>query len=169
MTPAASHSLWPGPHWHEAIAAYRRCREAGMNVSRSLVVGVIGSFKNCWMFRRQIAKRLGISVRTVARAIAQAKAEGLLRTARGKKTEVPPGAPGPIVWGFTNRWLPGWGKAGAEVLAAVSTAKARFIARAGVKALVRRAAPARRWTAEELDAELERRAPRPPPERPPDK
>jgi hypothetical protein len=144
-----------------------------------MALGVVASFKDGWMFRPKIAAWVGCSVRTVGRSFEQGRSEGLLRTARGKKNEVPPGAKAPLWCGFTHRWLPGWGLAGKAVGVEVAKNKARFLARRVVKSKpmpIARAPERRRWTAAELDAELDRLAARraappapdpEPPERPP--
>lgn len=172
--------MWVGPVHSEARAGFQRAREAGLSPLRSLVIGTVASFKECWMFRRNLAKHVGCSVRTVQRALTQAKAEGLLGTARAKKTETPPNwEHGPVTCGWSHRWVIGWGQAGKAVADAVHAAKARW--------MVKQAAPVRkpggptvdplptppprwknafhRWTPAELDAELDKLAKRekPPP------
>jgi DNA-binding transcriptional MocR family regulator len=179
--------FWLGDSEHEARAAYERARKAGLSQMRALVVGSIASFRDCWAFRRTLARRWGISVRTVQRAITQARAEGLIEVHRAKKNEVPPDAreKKPLPCGWSHRWVIGRGKAGDAIKAAVAAAKAKFIvhfvlggakvaptqqtklARAAAGYVFKRAQqPAhRRWTAEELAAELERvdRERKPPP------
>lgn len=178
--------MWLGPSAAEASSAYGRAREAGMSVLRSLVVGQIASFRQCWAFRRKLAEKVGCSVRTVQRAITQAKAEGLLGTARAKPHEIPPGrdAQGPVACGWSHRWIIGWGKAGTAVRDAVAAAKARWLVKVATStedppgSLYKSPEPAeaprrrpsarpsrpeyqrRRWTPEELELELEREAAR---------
>jgi hypothetical protein len=150
---------------------------------RAFVVGEIGSFRDCWEFRAKIAKVVGCSVRTVQRAITQAKSLGLIGVARAKKTEIPPGGSRPIECGWSHRWTIGWGKVGRVVDEAIAAARARWITRSVVAAVsaptsspqrgdgsssktttnrhrvaASSSAPKRHWTPEELDAELERRA-----------
>lgn len=168
--PSATRNLLPafaggwGPYRREAESMYVRARQAGMSVARATVAAFVSSFKDCWAFRKQIARVIGVSVRTVQRALTEASDLGLLRTARAKKGETPPGAKGPIDCGFSHRWTMGWGeagkKAGAKIRAAIEKAKTRR--------LLSRAAPATRTlsrpepkrrrilTVEELDAELAR-------------
>lgn len=165
--------LWLGPWVHEAVAAYHRARAAGLSVMRALAIGNVASFKDGWAFRSTLAGRVGCSVRTVGRALEQAKREGLVGVARAKKGERPVGPNGeklaPLHCGWSHRWTIGWGRAGAAVKLAIDTAKAKFMARASVKGKVlpERKRPARTWTAEEIEAELARRESRPPPERTP--
>ena len=171
-------NLWLGPYPSEANAAYHRARSAGLSQVRAMVVGNVASFKDAWTFRRKLAAQVGCSVRTVQRALTQAKMEGLIGIARGKKTETPPGADRPVDCGWSHRWTIGWGKAGELVKQAVTAAKERAIARWLLRKMpsvspVSTPAPDtlptgqrprgvnpnhRAWTAEELDAELARQA-----------
>jgi hypothetical protein len=153
-----------GPHVHEAGAAFQRARGRGMTTTRALVVGHIASHRECWSFRRRLAERIGCSVRTVQRAITQAVSLGLVGVARAKKTDVPPGLDRPVDCGWSHRWTIGWGKAGAAVKTAIDGARARWMlrvaARTEKKAALplepRPSRPPRRWTADELEAELAR-------------
>lgn len=174
-------ATWPGPAGLEARAAYERARQSGMSAGRALVLGCIASWKDGWAFRRSLAEHTGLCVRTVQRAISQAKMQGLLGVARAKRNEVPPGAEGPISCGWSHRWTIGWGQAYEAAKAAVAEtrlARAVKAAARGVGAMTDRlhASPAGthsgdsrgrvtprayhegRWTASELDAELERLA-----------
>lgn len=170
-------STWPGPFASEARAAYERARCAGLSTARSLVLGCIASFKQCWTFRRALAAHTGVSVRTVQRAITQGKAEGLLGTARAKPTEVPPGRKEPVRCGWSHRWIVGWGEAVDRAKAAVERARMKRLARQAVLTQhvtnnVRPRNPRQRqYTAEELEAELARYeaeiAQRPPAKPPP--
>ena len=174
--------MWLGPVPSEARAAFGRAREHGLSPVRALVIGQIASFKEGWTFRRNLAAKVGCAIRTVARAIAQAKELGLLGTARAKKDEIPPGLKEPLPCGWSHRWIFGWGKAGKAVEDAVHEARARWLVKValherkpaqptapiGVQSPAQRPAARpeyqrRTWTAAELDAELERLN-KPPPE-----
>lgn len=178
--------FWLGRAEHEARAAFGRARNAGLSQLRSLIIGSIASFRDCWAFRRTLARRWGCSIRTVQRAITQARAEGLIEVHRAKKNEVPPDSreKKPLPCGWSHRWIIGRGKAGEAIQEAVAAAKAKFIvhfvlggakvkatthtklARAAAGYVFKRAEQThRRWTAEELTAELERldREKKPPP------
>jgi DNA-binding transcriptional MocR family regulator len=162
-------ALWPGPVHVEARAAYARAREAGLSLARAMVIGAVASFRDCWMFRRKLAEKLGLSVRTVQRALTQGEAEGLIGKARAKQGEKPPNMPEAIPCGWSHRWTIGWGQAGKLVQSAVAAAKARWLIRQ-VKPVqlpkrpsaldperpARQKTPYQRreWTAEQLDAEL---------------
>lgn len=171
MSGDGSTAMWLGPVHSEARSGYERARNAGLSPMRALVVGSIASFKECWAFRRTLARHVGCSVRTVQRAMTQAKAEGLLGTARAKKTEVPPNwAHGPVTCGWSHRWIIGWGKAGEAVKDAVAAAKARWMVKVAApvkmttgptvspKGATYKPPPTpnqrRSWTAAELDEEL---------------
>jgi hypothetical protein len=168
------HPLWIGPVHSEAIAAYKRAREAGLSPLRALVVATIASRRDCWAFRGSIARKLGCSVRTVQRAITQAKSLGLIKTFFGKKNEVPPGRDRPLPCKWTHRITVGWGSAGEAVKQAVNAARASWIFKAATPRICSserggvdsKAAPRsatarpeyqrRSWTSAELDAELDR-------------
>ena len=164
--------FWVGPVAHEARAAFERARNAGLSSARALVIGNVASRKDCWAFRKTIAKKIGCSVRTVQRGLTQAKELGLIKTFRAKKGEVPPGRKEPLKCGWSHRVVVGWGQAGEAVKQAVDAARARWI----VKAATPRVSPPSRggvdskprgvaarpeyqrrtWTSAELDAELAR-------------
>jgi hypothetical protein len=179
-------STWPGDAAIEARLAYQRAREAGLSAARALVVGCIASFKDCWKFRKNLAKHCGISIRTVQRAITQAKGCGLIGVARGKKTEIPPNFSKPLPHGWSHRWTVGWGlgwKAAAEAVARTRLARLEKDAlrretktpaptpanvpptlHEAIQGPRQQRAP-RQYTAEEIDAELERLAKvKPPPD-----
>jgi DNA-binding transcriptional MocR family regulator len=160
--------MWLGPVHSEARAAFQRSRTAGLSPMRALVIGCVASFKECWAFRRKLAEKVGCSVRTVQRALTQARTEGLIGLARAKKDEVPKGwEHGPITCGWSHRWTIGWGLAGAKVHDAVHAAKARWMVKIALAkpkatasatvpppAVTYKAKPARPMTPDELDADL---------------
>jgi hypothetical protein len=150
---------WPGPYWQEAEAGFHRAIGAGMNLARSLVVGSISSFRDCWMFQRLMAKRLGISVRTVQRALHQARELGLIECHRAKQGERAPGLGKPVECGWSHRWAIGWGMAKELARRAVDVArvKAMLPGAFGGRRKLPRQPERKRWTAEEIDAELARR------------
>ena len=172
--------MWLGPSQLEAVAAFRRARRAGMSLARALVVGQIASFRDCWAFRRKLARLLGVSVRTIQRAISEAKSLGLLRVFRAKPNEKAPELGKVVPCGWSHRLTVRWGKAGAAVTEAIEAARLRFIARSVVATAARSSSvappssgtrtaprssssaqqwPRGHWTAERLDRELERTAP----------
>lgn len=174
----SSTPMWLGPFAAEALEAFHRALEQGLTTSRALVVGQVASFQDCWAFRSRIAERLGISSRTVQRALTEAQDLGLIGKARAKKGEVPPGLTNEVHCGWSHRWTIGWGQAADRARAAIAQARMvrlakKLLAAPIPKAEVERRAAAqvkaeqvsrerwtttpRRWTAEELDAELARR------------
>lgn len=184
---AAADSIWLGSFHTEARAAFQRARNTGLSPMRALVIGSVASFRECWTFRRNLAAKVGCSIRTVQRALTQARQEGLIGLARAKKDERPPGTDRngkpfePLPCGWSHRWVVGWGQAGQKVADAVHAAKARWMVKmalAGQKTPATPTEPARAvtyapraktanqrrtWTAAELDAELERLAAEKPP------
>ena len=134
LTAVAGFLWWLGPVGDEARAAYVRARDAGMSHLRALVIGCVASFKDCWARRRKIAEHLRCSVRTVQRALTQAKELGLIGIGRSKPGEIPPGAKSEITCGFSHRWTIGWGMAGALVQEAVNRARAWRLQKAAVAA-----------------------------------
>lgn len=153
--------VWEGPYQSEGTAAFKRALEAGISLLRAFSLGNIGSFRDGWITRRKLASRAKCSVRTVQRAITQARQLGLLGVARAKKGEIPPGMDRPLDCGFSHRWTIGFGKAGEAVKQAVAVARVKYLTRkaASVSPPKPEPKPHRRWTPEELDAELARRFP----------
>lgn len=154
---AATASIWlKGADPVESSAMFKRCREAGMSLARSLAMGRVGGSKDGWAHRTTIAGR-DMCTRTVSRATRQAEALGLIKTffvappARGQKPgkeHRPPGSDRPLVSGFLHRWTQGWGEArkavGASVIAATRAAErvAELVQRARFSTLVPRTPPA---------------------------
>ena len=153
---AALRPAWIGPDHHEARLQEQLARSEGLTVARARVVGHIGSMRDCWAFRRKLADAVGVSVRTVQRAITQAKELGLIDVHRAKENEVPPGAKGPIPCGWSHRWAIARGMGIAAAAAAVAAARVRAAARAATRAV---RAMARRGRHERTahNAESERR------------
>jgi len=159
-------ALWPGPYGQEAVRAFHRAIEGGMTGLRSLVVGSVASFRDCWMFQRELAKRLGCSVRTVQRGLREARQLGLIECHRSKQHEKAPGLDKEVPCGWSHRWAIGWGLANEKVALAVNVARAKM----AIPGLFRRSRKVkqpesrpRRWTADEIETELARRqTPRPP-------
>jgi hypothetical protein len=170
----ATSSIYLGPYEHEARAAFKRALAAGLSVTRAHVIAQVASFKDGWAFRSTLAEIAACSIRTVARAFAHAKREGLLRTHRAKKREIPPGCDQPLRCGWSHRFVIGWGAAGAAVKQAVEVARARWLVNhvtkppapapsspapkrsGGVYVFRAGDKPRRTWTADELAAELDK-------------
>jgi|WetSurMetagenome_2_1015567.scaffolds.fasta_scaffold570715_1 DNA-binding transcriptional regulator LsrR (DeoR family) len=157
--------LWPGPYAGEAVKAFHRAIESDMGSLRALVIGCVGSFRDCWVFQRQIADRLGCSVRTVQRALRQARDLGLIECHRAHKNENAPGLQKPIPCGWSHRWVIGWGLVGEAVSRAINLARLNRMAPKAFRAPKRTREPVpKRWTASEIEEALRRRYS----ERPPD-
>lgn len=162
-------ALWPGPFGQEAVRAFHRATDAGMSTLRALVVGCVGSFKDCWMFQRQLAQRLGCSRRTIQRALRQARQLGLIECHRSKRNERPPGVAKPVECGFSHRWAIGWGRALEAAKVAVKVARVAVTIPGAFRRNRKRQKATqgntkRRWTASEIEAELARRRGPAPPE-----
>lgn len=176
---------WRGPYAAEAAAAYERARIAGLSELRARIVGHIASYRETWAFASSIAGWVHASRRTVFRALAQAKASGLIGARPLKREEVPAGAQAPISCGGSVRWTIGWGRAAEQAREAVAAARVRWLLRTSGavppprpptppgRAAAAATAPTtaerverpeyrRRMTAEEIDAALQ--AERPPPD-----
>lgn len=119
--------FWIGGDWTEAQAAYERARELGMSKARAEAIGHVASCEDCWAFAATIARRVGVHVRTIQRAFAEGRAFGLMRSARAKKGEVPPGASSAFACGWSHRWIIGRGLAGAAWKAAIDKARVRWL------------------------------------------
>ena len=153
--------IFGGAFKHQAREGYAFAVAEGMRGFGPAIYGELMSWgKNPRIFQSNIAERVGCSVRTVQRWLAQFRELGLLQCWRGKRREVPPGASGPIRCGFSNRAMTAWHAAGAAFRRAVENIQARREQR-----LKDRAARARgqRMTAEQIEAEmLKRYGPGPP-------
>lgn len=138
-----------------AREAYAFAVAEGFRGFGPLVYAELTSYgRDPWIFQSSIAERLGCSVRTVQRWLAAFRAAGLLQCWRGKKSEVPPGAKGPIRCGFSHRALTAWHATGAAFRRAVESIKARREQR--LKARSGRAR-GQGMTAAEIDAEMAKR------------
>lgn len=131
-----------GPDHLEGRLAEQRARASGMSALRARIVGHVASFRDCWTFRRTMAEREKCSVRTVQRALTEAREEGLIGVARAKPNEVPPGLKTPMACGWSHRWIIGRGLAVAAALAAVAAAKAAALVRRATRSKPERAARA---------------------------
>jgi hypothetical protein len=144
---------WVGGDYNEARLQERRARDAGLSVARARVVGNIGSMRDCWAFRNSIAKIVRVSVRTVQRAITQAKELGLIEVHRAKKKEVPPGLENPLPCGWSHRWATSRGMGNARAQEAIAAARIRAAMRRAAAPVLQGTARRRRgMTGPELEA-----------------
>ena len=154
--------LWHGPDVAEAAAAYTRAiAHHKFSELRARIFGSIASWKDCWTLQATLAAFHKCSVRTVQRSVHDARELGELVTHFSRPGEIPPGAKEPKPFKWCQRFLPGRGLAGEAKNAAINKARAAWtITKAGLRRTFNAPAPKRneRKTAEQIDAELERRA-----------
>lgn len=101
----------PGPHRREAMAIFAYCKNAGVSWKRAYALACAASYGQiCWTFQTTLAEFTGYCVRTIQRAMRQAKALGLLVSRRLRRGEQPIGARQPITCGGALRRFIGWGK-----------------------------------------------------------
>lgn len=94
-----------------------------------------------------------VSVRTVQRAISQAKDLGLIEVHRCKKDEVPPGLSHPLPCGWSHRWATSRGMGNQRAREAIAAARVRAAMRKSVPPTVRAAGHSKRgMSPEELEA-----------------
>jgi hypothetical protein len=150
-------ALWPGPFRSEAVKAYQRAVSSGMRPLRSLVIGCVASFRDCWAFQRHLATRLGCSIRTIQRGLRQGRQLGLIECHRAKRGEKAPGVGAPVDCGWSHRWAIGWGEASEVAERACTVARLGKMIPGVKRASKPTPAVPRRWTATEIEAELARR------------
>jgi hypothetical protein len=120
----------PGPYRSEALAILEHCKQAGMSWLRAYAVACLASQAEggiCWKFQSNVARfMLGRDaapaqvrgrMRTIQRAVRQAKQMGVLVSRRLRRGERPPGARQPITCGGALRRFIAWGKPKAQRLA----------------------------------------------------
>ena len=139
MSNSAALQLRPsfiGPDHVAARVQLQRALDAGLTHARSQVLANIASFIDGWVFRPTLAKFLGLSVKTVQRAINDGRSEGICGVARGKKGERPRGWKGqePPWCGFSHRWMIARDEVGEVARVAIAWAKASAITRAATAA-----------------------------------
>lgn len=108
----------PGRNRPEAERIQRYLVEQGMSWKRAWAVACMASIgATTWIFQRSVAKFCGICVRTVQRAVRQAKSWGVLVSRRLRRGERPDGARSPITCGGAMRRFVAWGQPKARQLA----------------------------------------------------
>lgn len=89
-----------------------------MSPKRAYAVACAASLGQiCWTFQSTIARFTGYAVRTIQRAIRQAKKLGVLVSRRLRRGERPPGARQPITCGGALRRFIAWGAPKAQAMA----------------------------------------------------
>jgi Helix-turn-helix domain len=110
----------PGPFRSEALAILEHCKDAGMSWQRAYAIACLASMAEggiCWTFQSTVARFTGYSVRTIQRAVRQAKSMGVLVSRRLRRGERPPRARQPITCGGALRRFIAWAKPKAQRLA----------------------------------------------------
>lgn len=160
--------LWPGPDQYEANLAFQRVISAGLGPTRALVAGYIASFRDCWTFQAKIGQFINRSIRTVQRCLVDLSKFGFIERHRSKKREIPPGATAPLPCGWSHRWAVGKGLAKEACQRAINLARAIKLLPGAFTRKRRKPSdpPARprRWTVEEIEAEMAKRQSQAPPD-----
>lgn len=100
----------PGAYRVEASLIHAFCLERGMSWQRAYIMACASSYgRICWTFQSKLASFTGYSVRTIQRAMRQAKKLGVIRSRRLRRGERPPGATQPITCGGALRKFVAWG------------------------------------------------------------
>lgn len=100
----------PGVHRREAYFVFRFALQEQMSWKRAHALAVAASYgAKSWVFQSNIAKWANCSVRTVQRAINEAKTLGILWSRRSRQGEIPPNGRGPLKCGCAIRTFSAWG------------------------------------------------------------
>jgi hypothetical protein len=100
----------PGVHRREALAVFRFALYERMSWKRAHALAIAASYgENCWAFQKRIAEWAKCSVRTVQRAMNEAKTLGIIRSRRSRRGEIPQNGRGPLKCGFAMRTFTAWG------------------------------------------------------------
>lgn len=100
----------PGVHRREALFVFRFALQEQMSWKRAHCLAVAASFgAQSWVFQGTVAKWVKCSVRTVQRAMNEAKTLGILWSRRSRQGEVPPNARGSLKCGCAIRTFTAWG------------------------------------------------------------
>jgi hypothetical protein len=112
------------------MAILEHCKAAGMSWLRAYAIACLASVAEngiCWQFQSKVARfMLGRGateaqvrgrIRTIQRAVRQAKEMGVLVSRRLRRGERPPGARQPITCGGAYRRFIAWGKPKAQAMA----------------------------------------------------
>jgi hypothetical protein len=100
----------PGVHRREALFVFRFALGQGMSWKRARVLACAASYgEKFWGFQRGLAEFVQCSVRTVQRAMDEAKTLGIIYSRRSRQGEIPPGMARPFKCGFAMRTFSAWG------------------------------------------------------------
>lgn len=118
----------PGPYRREALAIAEHCVAQGMSWKRAYSLACMASLgRISWVFQSTIARFTGYSVRTIQRAVRQAKELGVLVSRWLNRGEQPVGSRNPITCGGALRRFIGWGAPKAQALALTAKYRMRWI------------------------------------------
>lgn len=110
----------PGVHRREAYFVFRFALKEQMSWKRAYCLAVAASYgQKSWVFQGSVAKWVKCSVRTVQRAMNEAKTLGILHSRRSRQGEVPPNGRGPLKCGCAIRTFSAWGLRSARRIGAV--------------------------------------------------
>lgn len=100
----------PGVHRREALFIFRFALSQGMTWKRAHALAAAASYgEKWWGFQETVADWAKCSVRTVQRAVDEAKTLGILYSRRARKGEVQPGQRGYPKCGYAIRTFTAWG------------------------------------------------------------
>lgn len=100
----------PGVHRREALFVFRYALSQQMTWKRAHCLAVAASYgQKSWVFQGTVAKLVGCSLRTVQRAMNEAKTLGILYSRRSRQGETPPNGRGPLKCGCAIRTFTAWG------------------------------------------------------------
>lgn len=100
----------PGVHRREALSIFRFALDQGMTWKRAHALAAAASYGEKWYgFQKTVAEWAKCCVRTVQRAVDEAKTLGILHSRRAKKGEILHGMRGYPKCGYAIRTFTAWG------------------------------------------------------------
>jgi len=110
MNPAYFLPPVPGVHRREALSIFRFALLQGMSWKRCHALAAAASYgAKWWGFQETVAQWAKCSVRTVQRAMNEAKTLGIICSRRARKGEIQPGQRGYPKCGYAIRTFTAWG------------------------------------------------------------
>lgn len=126
MNPAFFLPPVPGVHRREALFVFRFAIGQGMSFKRAHCLAVAASYgEKSWVFQKTVANWAKCSMRTVQRAMNEAKILGIIYSRRSRQGEVPPNARGSLKCGCAIRTFTAWGLRSTRRIGAVCARYAR--------------------------------------------
>lgn len=100
----------PGVHRREALFVFRFALREQMSWKRAHCLAIAASYgAKSWVFQGTVAKWAKCSLRTVQRAMNEAKTLGIIYSRRSRQGEIPPNGRGPLKCGCAIRTFTAWG------------------------------------------------------------